>query len=85
MLALDTGVGQERANEIERRQTEVIKAAAERRKEMNYECTGMLSLDVLPDEPIPAGSYLVHNHVRPQKPLNGNGFRRGYRPRRTIW
>ena len=21
------------------------------------------------------GSYLVHNHVRPQKPLNGNGFR----------
>ena len=54
---------------------EVIKAAGERRRQMNYERTGMLSLDVLPDEPIPAGSYLVHNHVRPQKPLNGNGFR----------
>ena len=54
---------------------EVIKAAAERRRQMNYERTGLLSVDVLPDEPIPAGSYLVHNHVRPQKPLNGNGFR----------
>ena len=54
---------------------EVIKAAAERRRQRNYERTGMLFLDVLPDEPIPAGSYLVHNHVRPQKPLNGNGFR----------
>ena len=54
---------------------EVIKAAAERRRKINYERTGMLSLDVLPDEPIPAGSYLVHNHVRPQKPLNANGFR----------
>ena len=52
---------------------EVIKAAAERRRQMNYERTGMLSLDVLPDEPIPAGSYLVHNHVRPQKPLGRNG------------
>jgi len=51
------------------------KAAAERRRKINYERTGMLSLDVLPDEPIPAGSYLVLNHVRPQKPLNGNGFR----------
>ena len=54
---------------------EVIKAAAERRRKISYERTGLLSVDVLPDEPIPAGSYLVHNHVRPQKPLNGNGFR----------
>ena len=54
---------------------EVIKAAAERRRKINYELTGMLSLDVLPDEPIPAASYVVHNHVRPQKPLNANGFR----------
>ena len=50
---------------------EVIKAAAERRRQMNYELTGMLSLDVLPDEPIPAGGYLVHNHVRPQKKAHG--------------
>ena len=52
---------------------EVIKAAAERLRQMNYERTGLLFVDVLPDEPIPAGSYLVHNHVRPQKPLGRNG------------
>ena len=32
-------------------------------------------VDVLPSEPIPAGSYLVHNHIRPVKPLGLNGFR----------
>ena len=64
---------------------EVIKAAAERRRQMNHERTGLLSIDVLPDEPIPAGSYLVHNHVRPQKPLNGNGFRAWIQTRWTIW
>ena len=50
---------------------ELIKAAAERRRQMNYELMGILSLDVLRDEPIPAGSYLVHNHVRPQKKAHG--------------
>ena len=53
---------------------EVIKAAAERRRQMNHERTGLLSIDVLPDEPIPAGSYLIHNHVRPVKSLHLNGF-----------
>ena len=30
-----------------------------------------------PEEPIPTEDSVarVHNHVRPQKPLNGNGFR----------
>jgi hypothetical protein len=44
-------------------------------KNATYKRTGMLYLDVLPDELLPAGAYLVHNHVRPQKPLGMNGFR----------
>jgi hypothetical protein len=29
----------------------------------------------LPATKLPAGSYLVHNHVRPARPLGQNGFR----------
>jgi hypothetical protein len=34
-----------------------------------------LQLATLRSEPIPAGCYLVHNHVRPMAPLGHNGFR----------
>ena len=34
-----------------------------------------LYVDVLPSEPVPAGTYLVHNHVRPVAPLGLNSFR----------
>ena len=44
-------------------------------KQATYKRTGMLYLDALPDELLPAGAYLVHNHVRPKKPLGMNGFR----------
>ena len=65
---------------------EVIKAAAERRRQMNYERTGLLSVDVLPDEPIPAGSYLVHNHVEGRRSdLTATASAHGYKPSRTIW
>jgi hypothetical protein len=32
-------------------------------------------IDVLPSEPLPPWTYLVHNHVLPQKPIGKNGFR----------
>ena len=31
-------------------------------------------VEVLP-RAVPAGTYLVHNHLQPQKPLGRNGFR----------
>ena len=34
-----------------------------------------LYVDVLPSEPVPAGTYLVHDHVRPVAPLGLNSFR----------
>ena len=52
-----------------------MKAAVVRRRKARYTREGVLSFDVLPYEPLPAGAYLVHNHVRPQKPLGKNGFR----------
>ena len=32
-------------------------------------------IDVLPPDPMPAGLYLVHNHVTPYRPIGTNGFR----------
>ena len=52
-----------------------MKATIVRRRKARYTSTGVLDLEVLPNEPLPAGAYLVHNHVRPQKPLAKNGFR----------
>ena len=34
-----------------------------------------LYVHVLPSEPVPAGTYLVHDHVRPVAPLGLNSFR----------
>ena len=42
-------------------------------KKVPLRTPGILFLDVPPGEQIAAGSYLVHNHVRPQKPLGCNG------------
>ena len=41
-----------------------------------------LYVDILPSEPVPAGTYLVHDRVRPVAPLGLNSFRASIRPRR---
>ena len=38
-------------------------------------------VDVLPSEPVPAGTYLVHNHMTPLKPLGLHGFRASLQPK----
>jgi hypothetical protein len=45
-------------------------------KELTAKDIGMRSCGVyLPRMPVPAGRFLVHNHVTPQPMLGENGFR----------